>query len=116
MVNKQYGTGLAKWRYGESYVSWHIYLGPCPQCGSPTFDYGGGWRCCTHNCRNSTNNPAPSVGERPSWWNTDINVSKDGEVWCATRDVFVNLQESDVAFGATPGEAVANLLQATTPH
>jgi hypothetical protein len=37
-------------------------------------------------------------------------IFKDGDAWCATKFDFVNLQESDAGFGATPAEAITNLL------
>lgn len=86
-----------------------ILLGPCPLCGTPTFDYGGGWRCRDWYCSKSANNPATSVGSRPKWWNTDINIQLDGNMWCAFRDGFVNLQESNAGFGSSPQEAVEDL-------
>ena len=41
-----------------------------------------------------------------------IKVELDGNAWCATRDGFVNLQESPAGFGATRLEAVKALLSA----
>ncbi len=38
-------------------------------------------------------------------------IRKDGSDWCAFDDnTFVNLQESDAAFGVTPSEAIEGLL------
>ena len=40
-----------------------------------------------------------------------IIIEKDGNAWCAHREDFVNLQESDAGFGNTPGEALELLIQ-----
>jgi hypothetical protein len=61
-------------------------------------------------CYNSASNPSPNVGSMPSWWETDVNVVKDGDKWCATREGFENLQVSAAGFGDTPASAVAELL------
>lgn len=105
---KTYATGKMTWTHGSRmpYDRRHCLLGPCPVCGGPTFDYGGGWRCLGNYCSCSYSNPAPSVGPVPHWWNADINVFLDGDAWCATKDDFVNLQESPAGFGKTPREAV----------
>lgn len=63
------------------------------------------------DCGNGVGNPMPNLGPRPTWWNTDIVVKKDGAAWCAHYDDFVNLQESVAAFGGTPEQAV-NALKA----
>ncbi len=100
------------WQYGEQmpgYNEWHKLLGPCPLCGTPCFDYGGGWRCLAMYCNNNVGNPAPSVGPIPEWWNTNILIDKDGQMWCAHYDDFINLQESVAAFGETPDDAVKSL-------
>jgi len=39
------------------------------------------------------------------------HVKKDGNVWCAHWSDFINLQESDAAFGDTPEEAISKLVQ-----
>jgi len=107
-------TGKFSWQFGEKmpgYNEWHKYLGPCPDCGSPCFDYGGGWRCLDYRCFRSANNPAPNVGAAPDWWNTNIVVKEDGHLWCAHLDDFVNLQESPSGFGTDPTAAVKNLRQ-----
>lgn len=54
------------------------------------------------DCGNGVGNPAPNRGPRPEWWNTNIQVKKSGDCWVA-------FQESNSAFGNTPGEAVNNL-------
>lgn len=103
------------WTYGERfYRSTHRwdyahYLGPCPQCGTACFDYGGGWRCLSRYCFNSASNPIPNLGPRPDWWNTNILVEKDGNAWCAHYDDFINLMESPCEFGSTPQEAIDKL-------
>lgn len=111
---KTYNNGRSTWNHGDpadyhNGVPSHELLGPCPDCGCPTFNYGGGWRCNDYYCARSVSNPAPSVGSAPDWWNTDMNVMKDGNAWCAFRDGFINLQESEAAYGDTPKEAVKNL-------
>lgn len=42
----------------------------------------------------------------------DARVFRDGNAWCAVRADFINLQESDAGFGATPELARAALRQA----
>lgn len=99
------------WTYGEHFqrstYKWdtgHL-LGPCPNCGSPCYEYGGSWRCPGLNCYGDG-------GTFPSWWNTGIQVKQDGSMWIAHYPDFINLQESEeFAFAETPGEAVATLLQ-----
>lgn len=39
-------------------------------------------------------------------------IGKDGNAYIAVREDFINLQESDVGFGATRCEAITALLQA----
>lgn len=109
--NKIYDTGLDKWTHGQKIpADWHCYLGPCPDCGCRTFDYGGGWRCVELYCARSANNPTPSVGAKPTWWQTDVNIKKDGGHWHSFRDGYLNPMESKEGFGITPQEAVLNLL------
>jgi hypothetical protein len=113
---KQYSTGKSKWNHGqptdyENGKPMHKLLGPCPICGVPTFDYGGGWRCNDPYCYNSYTNPIPNCGPAPVWWNIDINVCLDGKSWCATRDGFIDLQESTAGFGDSPQEAVDDLIK-----
>jgi hypothetical protein len=87
----------------------HVYLGPCPTCGSRTFDYGGGWACLAPHCRHNVNQIVCSNPPAPDWWDT-INVSRDGDMWSASNAAtFVNLAESPCGFGRTPQEAVADL-------
>lgn len=69
---------------------------------------GDEWWCRTASCPESRNRESRPF---PSWWNTDINVQLDGNAWSATRDGFINLQESHAGFGDTPQEAVDNLLR-----
>lgn len=113
MSNKFYNPfGMGGWTHHELIPGdHHRYLGPCPKCGTATFDYGGGWRCFNYNCYNSSNNPTPNVGPKPDWWNKNINVKKDGNSWCAYYDGFINLQESESGWGETPNDAVMNLVQ-----
>jgi hypothetical protein len=109
---KTFSTGKDRWDYNSKMMGhkeWHIYLGPCPACGSRTFDYGGGWRCLAMYCGRNASNPAPNVGPRPDWWEENIQVFKDGDAWCAVYDDFINLQESVAGFGNNPDDAVNNL-------
>lgn len=108
---KKYNTGRSSWEYGQKIPGegWHIFLGPCPQCGMPTFNYGGGWRCRNDYCYFNAQNPIGNLGPEPKWWKTDINVFLDGKSWCATRNGFINLQESLAGFGDSPRDAVADL-------
>jgi len=104
-----------KWEMGEPMPNdWHTLQGPCPKCGTATFNYGGGWRCLAMYCQNNTNNPIGSVGPRPEWWDENINVFRDGNAWCATYDDFRNLQEDVAGFGSTPNEAVNDLKSNST--
>lgn len=112
MATKYNPFGKGGWTYGQRFKQstyiWDYshYLGPCPLCGRACFEYGGGWRCLAKYCRNNTDNPAPSVGPRPDWWNTNILIKMDGNMWCAHYDDFENLMESKAAFGKTPDEAI----------
>lgn len=38
-----------------------------------------------------------------------FNLYRDGDMWCATKSNFVNLQESPVGFGPSCLEAISNL-------
>jgi len=40
-----------------------------------------------------------------------IIIQKDGDMWCAFREGFTNLQESLVGFGITPQKALSELLK-----
>jgi len=46
----------------------------------------------------------------------DITIKLDGNMWCAHRSDFTNLQESVAAFGDNPVEALINLLKEETPQ
>lgn len=85
--------------------------GPCPSCGSPTSNYGGGFSCHYDYCQCSANIFACNAGPAPVWWETEIDVFKDGNQWCATMADFINLQESPAGFGRSPNEAVKNLAE-----
>ncbi len=107
-----YKTGRFTWTHGQKMSgSWHRLLGPCPICGDPCFDYGGGWRCCAMYCYNSESNPAPSVGATPEWWDCGIQVFRDGSSWCAIGPGHINIQESPCGFGDSPRLAVAEFLK-----
>jgi hypothetical protein len=113
-MSKAYETGKGSWTHGQGTdyqngIAFHRLLGPCPDCGTSTFDYGGGWRCNDPYCNKSYTNPAPNVGKAPDWWETDINVYLDGNAWCATGEGFTNIQESPCGFGRSPQEAVDKL-------
>lgn len=116
-MSKIYETGLHAWQYGRV-VDWHPnraparwLLGPCPNCGSCTSNYGLTFGCHNDYCASSPSNFACSAGDCPDWWNTDINVFKDGSAWCATRDGFIDLQVSIAGFGDSPKNAVADLIK-----
>jgi hypothetical protein len=103
-----------KWKYNDPCMydngkPMHKYLGPCPECGRPCFDYGGGWRCTGAYCQNSSTNPIGNLGPAPSWWNTDIKIGKDGNMFTAFWSDFINLQESNCGFGVVPHLAVDDL-------
>jgi len=44
--------------------------------------------------------------------NKSVIIKKDGNMWCAHRDDFLNLQESVAEFGKNESEALHNLLNA----
>lgn len=44
-----------------------------------------------------------------------IIIKLDGDAWCAHRDSFTNLQESNAAFGDDPVSALIELLKSETP-
>lgn len=113
---KRYDTGDNSWNHGEA-VDWHSnravarsLLGPCPDCGSITSTYGSAYSCHGRYCQNSAGQFACGPAAKPDWWNTDMNVKLDGDQWCAYRDGFVNLQESDSGWGKTPRDAVTDLI------
>jgi hypothetical protein len=74
-----------------------------------TSTYGGGYSCHNDYCPKASCNFAVSSGPNPDWWNTEINVRVDGNMWCATYENFINLEESVAGFGITPQVAVDNL-------
>ena len=119
-MNTQYNNGTTQWKHGQVFDwIWNGYqrvnnrwnLGPCPRCGSPTSNYGGGFNCHGTGCPNSAEVFACSTADpEPAWWNTGINVIKDGNMWCAYKiEGFTNIQECPAGFGETPNEAVENL-------
>lgn len=103
-VPKLWSTGKDSWIHGSQIPGErHRNLGPCPVCGARTFDYGGGWSCVEWFCYNSANNPAPTVGEEPWWWSTEIQVRFVGYAnWHAERG-------GRIARGGTPGQAAGLL-------
>jgi hypothetical protein len=121
MNDQRYNTGFHAWTHGEPcYLrgkDWQgnaisKYLGPCPDCGAPTHTYGSSWACVNDFCGKHVSRIVCNNGPRPEWWNTEINVFKDGDAWCATGAGFINLQESDAGFGRTPQAAVQQLREA----
>lgn len=120
MATKYNPFGKDGWIFGERFQrstqpwDYKHYLGPCPLCGTACFDYGGGWRCMAMYCDNNASNPVGNLGPRPEWWNTNILVEKDGNMWCAHYDDFINLQESVAEYGNTPDAAVRMLQSKTT--
>lgn len=111
MAGKLYDTGEMTWTHVEG-----GNLGPCRICGVVTMERAGiGWRCLNDSCRMSEAKASPSAYHCiPDWWDSDINVKMDGDQWCAFRDDFVDLQESDAGFGDSPEEAVENLRSVTS--
>lgn len=43
--------------------------------------------------------------------NKEISIYMDGDMWCAVRSDFINLQESLAGFGETPTLALEKLLK-----
>lgn len=117
-MEKIYDTGKHRWQHGKE-IAWDSWnhrasrwlYGPCPLCGSVTSSYGGGFSCHNDYCPCSANIFACNAGPMPDWWNTDIDVKLDGDMWCATGAGFIDLQSSPAGFGKSPREAVANLRQ-----
>jgi hypothetical protein len=122
MSNTKYNTGETQWEYGEEYQAstyrWDTQKlhGPCPLCGLPTHSYGGGYSCPSLYCPKSSNIFACSAGPMPDWWNTGIQVMKDGSMWVSFGPDFINLQESEAGFGLTPDEAVKEYRKTITPN
>ena len=115
VLGKTYDTYLNKWKHDtpvglDLHGPKYFLQGPCPRCGSVTSTYGGGYSCNYHLCPHSCHQFAHSAGPLPEWWETQVNVMKDGDSWCAFEDGFLNLQESEAGFGATPHEAVMELI------
>ena len=115
-----YDTGKNRWQHGRPiYQDGQVVrrlLGPCPTCGSVTSTYGGSYSCHNDYCPNSADNFACNPGPIPDWWNTDVQVYRDGTAWCAVGAGFMNLQESKAGFGDTPRAAVADLKGVSTNH
>lgn len=110
--NTVYNTGQDTWQHGEQMINdWHKYLGPCPSCGSRTFNYGGGWRCVKMYCFNNASNPIGNLGPAPNWWNKGIQVIKDGDAWCAHDSDFINLHDSNSGWGENPNQAIVEYLK-----
>ena len=116
MMGRLYNTGKHMWRYGDpakyddGRVT-HRMLGPCPRCGYPTIEYGGGFSCNNQHCMNSRFVFACHTPDTwADWWDKGILVLLDGESWCAHDENFIDLQESIAGFGDTPKEAVEDYL------
>ena len=112
MEGRLYNTGKHMWRYNQPAAYdygrvTHRLLGPCPRCGFPTTEYGGGFSCNNRYCPNSSQRFVSHTPDKwPKWWDEEIFVKLDGSAWCACGEDFENLQESDAGFGNTPSEAV----------
>jgi len=105
-----YNTGRDTWTHDQkcargSIYRDHYYLGPCPDCGHRTYDYGGGWACTRDHCGRDPGG-AFSGCPAPSWWNTGIQVVIDEGTWCARGPDFVDPQTSPVGYGSMPYLAV----------
>ncbi len=100
---------IVEWVNGNTPSRW--LLGPCPECGTTTSNYGGSFSCHKDYCINSSMSFACGPEPYPDWWNKEINVIPDGNQWCATGPDFINLQESDAGFGDKPRDAVADYYQ-----
>lgn len=102
-----YDTDLDKWVHGERSHDGRRYLGPCPACGRRTISHGPqNWRCSNAECELHT----LALRQELTWWNTDLAVIKEGNMWMARRASFINIQESLCEFAGTPGLAVAALM------
>ena len=114
-----YNTGADKWTHGEKYyyTSAHRYTktwyGPCPECGNRTTDYGGSIICVNEYCKHTSERQCVNpIKPEPKWWNTGVQVYKDGDQWCAVKADFINLQESYAGFGDSPQTAFNELEKA----
>ena len=110
---KTYDTYIDSWEHGQIYYNGPGYqktwYGPCPECGSRTTNYGGSIVCVDWYCKHTTNRQCINpINPQPSWWNSEMNVQKDGDQWCAFKDGFINLQESEAGFGNSPSLAIAD--------
>lgn len=120
-MSTKYDTGKHQWTFGtpcdyRNGEPMRKLLGPCPACGMITSEYGGGFSCNADYCQNSSNMFVCSTADKwPEWWNTDIQVKRDGSAWMAFREGFVNLDESTAGFGNTPAEAVADFMESESP-
>ena len=114
-MNTSYNNGKQQWSHNDPiYKDGRVVrrmLGPCPRCGSATSQYGSAYSCHNQYCHNSYGIFACRPDSAPKWWNTGVNVIKDGDSWCATNEDFINLMQSDAGFGDSPNSAVADLLK-----
>jgi hypothetical protein len=114
----RYDTGTDRWTHGtrrDGHDDYHVWLGPCPHCGSRTFDYGGWWACVGfHNpyCIATVGNIVCNAGPNPSWWDTDFQVTQDPDDvehgWFASAPTNGG---KVVGYGSTPALAVKDLRQ-----
>ncbi len=114
-MNTKYDNGTSVWTHGEPvYSDGRVVgnlLGPCPRCGGITRTYGSAYSCIKDYCPNNSGSFVCRPDPEPSWWNTGVSVQMDGNAWCATREGFINLQESDAGFGDSILESVEELLR-----
>lgn len=62
---------------------------------------------CDASCMNKPSKTKVEI----MWSDPEYKIYKDGDNWCAIdTNTFIDLAQSEVGFGLTPGEALANLL------
>lgn len=62
-------------------------------------------------CKTWGTGPGTSPGLICSYGPATFNLFLDGNAWCATRDDFVNLQESPAGFGSSRREAILECIK-----
>ena len=110
---KVYKTGSYNWQYCQTVIfkgENKVLLGPCPQCGLPTYKHVDGWKCTDANCKGYQGKLYRNRFGYPDWWNTDIDVSKTENLWISFRSVMKNDGQGLLGGGMTPQDAVEDLV------